>query len=304
MIKIDFDDNFNYSPCENCIICDRILTQENKSKESSFPKWLLDWFDEKDILKHHTEEFFDELEIPCCSECFDEVLLGLDKEIEDTVFNGYDAFIKIPKHKIALWTAKVYLGLFTKEYGAVLEKNNRLAHDLRDDKELEKYLTTFLIIRSMFKMTDFDEKLYSLLVFNVRKNEKSNNYSHYYNLGNNVIFLRIEEVGIILSLQDGSLMEQIFKGDPKYSNFMDKEISFEQFVELFSHYFYNLALSHYTPAFSTIKHEGMDQVFLMNPPHRINLEFAPWEKDEYYEYFEFLTQFLTGKEVSINDSFL
>lgn len=57
MSKVEFNKNFIYKPCKNCIICNTVLTDENKSKKSVFTKWLLEWFDEKDIIKNDSQVY-------------------------------------------------------------------------------------------------------------------------------------------------------------------------------------------------------------------------------------------------------
>lgn len=49
----------------------------------------------------------------------------LNTEIEGTVFNDHKAFIKIPIHKMAMWVAKLYLGLLIKEYEIILKQFKR-----------------------------------------------------------------------------------------------------------------------------------------------------------------------------------
>jgi hypothetical protein len=138
---VDSTINHNYES-NSCFLCSTLLNEDNKTEEHVFPKWLQKKFnlwDQELGLVNRTYLKYRDLKIPCCKECNNNLLSGLEIEIKNSVDQGYERFILLDEFKIFRWISKIFLGIIYKELFLHLDRKNPDSGTIMDEELLKKY---------------------------------------------------------------------------------------------------------------------------------------------------------------------
>lgn len=138
---VDSTINHKYES-NSCFLCSRFLDDDNKTEEHVFPKWLQKKFklwDQELGLVNRTKIKYRDLRIPCCKECNNNLLSGLEIEIKNSLELGYDNFILLNEFKVFKWISKIFLGIIFKELYLPLDRKNPNSQKIMDEELLRKY---------------------------------------------------------------------------------------------------------------------------------------------------------------------
>lgn len=288
---------FNLDLNNFCFLCGDELFESNKSKEHIFPKWMLKEFElqgKKLILQNETTIPYQKLTIPCCKKCNNESLSSMEETIRKGVIGGYDEFIKISDELVISWVTKLYMGVLIKESKLIFDRSNQKNGYIVDQEILDKKNINFLILRSIYHKTQTSDNLVSLFKYNVSKQDdfildfdyKSPQYMYYANPSYNTVFLKMNDIGLILFLQDAGLMKDIyfdFKANKKTS---ERSISYFEFIETFVRLYYKYTLTDYNPKYITVGSKvnfGADEIHIVNHfKNGFPAIFSEWDSKEFY----------------------
>ena len=88
---------------DRCFLCGELLTDDNRSKEHVYPKWLQNKFNLWNaslILLNNTPIRYKDLTIPCCKRCNGIMSNKIEKPVQHLVDGGYDAFVKVLRKEL------------------------------------------------------------------------------------------------------------------------------------------------------------------------------------------------------------
>lgn len=78
-----------------CFMCREILTNENKTVEHIYPKWLqkhCGLWDQKITLPNGSTMPYRQYTVPCCKDCNGTVMADFENQIRSTILQGYNSF--------------------------------------------------------------------------------------------------------------------------------------------------------------------------------------------------------------------
>ena len=107
-----------------CFMCREILTNENKTVEHIYPKWLqkhCGLWDQKITLPNGSTMPYRQYTVPCCKDCNGTVMADFENQIRSTILQGYNSFKGLNEEIIAWWLYKLYYAKSVQNRGKVAE---------------------------------------------------------------------------------------------------------------------------------------------------------------------------------------
>ena len=107
-----------------CFMCREILTNENKTVEHIYPKWLqkhCGLWDQKITLPNGSTMPYRQYTVPCCKDCNGTVMADFENQIRSTILQGYNSFKGLNEEIIAWWLYKLLS--MQRKYGRSTLKN-------------------------------------------------------------------------------------------------------------------------------------------------------------------------------------
>lgn len=236
---------------DRCFLCGDILTRENRTDEHVYPRWLqreFNLWDKKLVLINGTAIPYRNLKVPCCNNCNNNYLNKLvEKPIEEAVKGGYKDFIKLDKKIIFQWLAKLSYGMLFKELSLAIDRKNQALGKILEAEHLEKFKMLFVFLRTILHNAIFSQvKPWSMLIFHII-DEETPQYDAQDLIFTNCFFMRMNDIGIVCNMQDGSYNEQFFK--EHMSDFLNIPIKDIQFREICARFLYKSSLMFKQPSF-------------------------------------------------------
>ena len=158
---------------DRCFLCGEILTDNNRTKEHVYPKWLQNKFNlwnDSLVLLNRTKIKYKDLIIPCCRKCNEIMSAKIEKPIQMSVDGGYNEFIKCDKTKIFQWLNKIAYGVLFKEISLKLERSNPNSESIYSVEEMKERKMQYMFLKSIINNTKFNNKPYSILIFKIKNN--------------------------------------------------------------------------------------------------------------------------------------
>lgn len=240
----------------HCFLCGVELNDFNKTKEHVIPKWIQHKFnlwDKTMVLLNRTSIFYRNLTIPCCFTCNNNYLQPFESKVENLFNNGFDSFSLIDREVLFLWLGKIYYGLMYKELFLNIDRRDSSAGSITTPEYLKSFQAHFLFlqgIRGKHKFKDFFPA--SIHIFRTQKiGDVSLEWDFFDSHHVLFIAIRMGEIGIVASLQDGQTVEDF----PENLIFeREKGLHPLQFRELTAQILYKTMLLNRTPKYISIKH--------------------------------------------------
>lgn len=126
----------------HCFLCGVDLTDENRSDEHVFPKWLLRRFDiwnEVLNLPNGTGIRYKHLTIPCCRDCNSVWLSQVENKMATATAKGIDEVRALGSSFIATWMAKLYYGLLFRDLNLLIDRANPDAGTIIDSETIKGF---------------------------------------------------------------------------------------------------------------------------------------------------------------------
>lgn len=269
-----------------CFFCGNPLGA-NRTVEHVFPKWLLHkhnlWNKRLNLLNRSSIPYRS-LTIPCCSRCNNYYLGKLESRIEAAFQKGYSAVRKLPPETLYQWLGKIFYGILRKELQLRADIRNKNTESIIPKELLENLSSLHLFLQSIRRPFRFQkEPHFSSLVVNLHYECDSECFNFRDSLNPMVISMQSNNIGIIVSLQDGGLTRNTY-GQYVAATRGRKLISL-QFEELYAKIIYQNSLLTRVPKFITVANEDSNKAVTVHMLPLAGLSSAPalkkWKQVEY-----------------------
>lgn len=237
---------------DHCFLCGALLTEENRTDEHVYPRWLQTKFDlwnQHLILLNRTQIPYRDLKIPCCRRCNSYLGETIEKPIETAVSIGYDELIKLDKQKVFQWLCKLSYGILFKEMSLKMDRSNPEKGTILSPADIKEERTLLLFLQAVLTNAKFEgHKPYSLMFFRLHSFEND----PYWASDNPLVrtfFMRMGDIGIIANLMDNGVNEEIFMGDPQMSFLSTQTLHPIQFAEICAKFVYKSYLISANPSY-------------------------------------------------------
>ena len=272
---------------DKCFLCGNMLTDENRSKEHVYPKWLQGKFNlwnDSLVLLNATDIKYKNLTIPCCKKCNGILSAKIEKPIERLVDAGYEEFVKCDRNILFQWLNKIAYGVLFKELSLKFDRKNPNSEPIYTAEAMKERKMQYMFLKSTISETEFHKKPYSILIFHIKNNEPR--YWAWENPFIHTFCMQMNDIGIIACLMDGNLNEQFFMSFEKQRSLIDKYLHPAQFLEICAMFSYKASLLRKRPFYLTVFDDKTPKDILS---FDISGEaFDDWNQEEYARLFDSL----------------
>ncbi|WP_321326811.1 hypothetical protein [Thiomicrorhabdus sp.] len=197
---------------EHCFLCG--AEANDMTEEHVMPKWLLKssgLWDKRLTLLNGTSIPYRLLKVPCCSSCNNEHLSRLEMIIRGAFEEGYSTAIKIDKELWFLWAAKVIYGILRKEFSLLADRSLSGSESIMSEEDIRSFSHLHLFMQSIIGRHKFGDSVpYTVLICKLHDLGEELNFDFRDSLYQKTFLIRVGEVGIIVSLEDGELIKETF----------------------------------------------------------------------------------------------
>lgn len=196
---------------DTCFLCGESLGP-NHTAEHVFPKWLqkkYNLWNQKIELLNGSLMPYRQLIIPCCEQCNNQHLSQIENEIQKGVNGGYKKAIQVPKRFWYLWAGKIFYGILRKELSLLINRSNPKDGTIITERVLESFSNLHLFMQGFRGRHEFSgDAPYSVLICNLH--EFGGSFDFRDNLFLFTLSIRMGELGIIISFDDGGLIRDTY----------------------------------------------------------------------------------------------
>jgi len=236
-----------------CFLCGENM-DDNFSVEHVFPKWIqtkYDLWDQKIELLNGSLIPYRQMKIPCCKPCNNQHLSIVENEITALVNGGYEEAVLAPENWWYLWSGKIFYGILRKELSMLSDRSNPSKGTILTRKFLESFSNFHLFMQGFRGRHKFiGMEPYSVLICNLHVFDSS--YDFRDNLYLSTLAIRLGNIGIIVSFEDGGLIRD------SYGRYVDevngRKLHPIQFYELYAKVNYQLKLRQRPVSYVTQSH--------------------------------------------------
>lgn len=235
-----------------CFLCGIDLTSHNRSDEHVFPKWLLHHCS---IWKHNinllngTSIPYRQLTIPACKPCNSQHLARVEQGIRSASMRGPSGLARISQKRLFLWLGKILYGLLYKEGLLLSDRSNPKAGPILAPDDLQTFRMHHWFLQAARLPLRFVQFFpASIFVFRLKSPTNSSERFWFRDApGALALCMRIDNIGILASLQDGGAQRSLH-GD--YLNRIRRmTLDTLQFGEVTAQFFYKASLFNRTPKY-------------------------------------------------------
>lgn len=184
-----------------CFMCREILTNENKTVEHIYPKWLqkhCGLWDQKITLPNGSTMPYRQYTVPCCKDCNGTVMADFENQIRSTILQGYNSFKGLNEEIIAWWLYKQYYAKLVKQLSLKNDIKNPESSMMLSAEDLQKYDAIYYYMCQLLKGVKFKTpKPYEIYVY---KTVPEPAFDYIDDISRNVLYLKIHDVLIICAL--------------------------------------------------------------------------------------------------------
>ena len=221
---------------DHCFLCGAPVDEEGRTREHVFPKWLQNRFDlwnQQLTLLNGTYIPYRQLTVPCCIACNTGPLSELENDVRSALEGGYEGFRALPDLRVFQWAGKLMFGILFKEISLEHDRRARTGETILAPKSLDDFSMLHDLLQSIRVPTNFEGgPIFSVLVFKVHELDGAA-FDFADSIGDQVVSVRLGEVGVIVSLMDAGLSASF--GTPIMDALGGKPLHPIQFDELLAH---------------------------------------------------------------------
>jgi hypothetical protein len=275
----------------SCFLCG---SSADITAEHVFPKWLQNSYDlwnQKLRLLNGTSIPYKSLCIPCCKKCNSEYLSRIEKSISNVVTRGYEEAVRLEARTWYLWAGKIFYGILRKELSLLADRSDPNKGAIATSGLLRQFSNLHLFIQGVREKHHFSGEVpYTVLVCNLH--EASNHFDFRDDLVQFSMSIRMGEVGVIVSFEDGGLIQKSYG---KYvAEVGGRKLHPIQFTELYAKVCYQNSLREHALSYLTASNEegkGRATTIIATASTTIR----EWSQEE----FAPLLQFHLGENVTV-----
>lgn len=276
--KQELDDKY-------CFLCGDYLFDES-SVEHVFPKWLLRKYDlwhQKIDLLNRSSIPYRQLTIPCCEKCNNEHLSRVENEVSRNIKRGFEGAKDVPENTWYLWVAKIFYGVLRKEVSLAIDRSDSKKGNILPDDVLTSFNNLHLFLQAFRGKHSFiGDVPYTVLLCNLH--DIGDGFDFRDNLINSIVAIRMGDIGIIVSLEDGGLVKNTYG---EYVSEVDnRKLHPIQFIELYAKICYQVNLLKTRLNYVTDYHvhgEHIATTHLVDSPKYI----GKWNQEEFANLLNF-----------------
>lgn len=270
---------------DTCFLCGRCM-KDNGSAEHVFPKWLLNRYglwDQKIDLLNGSLMPYRQLTVPCCEECNNSHLSRIENQVNAAVKGGFQKAAELPIELWHLWAGKIFYGILRKELSLLLDRSSSKGDTIVTKKVLESFSNLHIFMQGFRGKHRFKGDLpYSVLVCNLHEFGSSYDFRDHLLLF--TLAIRLGEIGIIISFEDGGLTRE------SYGRYVDqvggRKLHPIQFYELFARVSYQVKLRRRPVLYLTQSHVDGRNVAVTEAV-RSSTSLDDWDYEEFVELLRF-----------------
>lgn len=284
--KQAFDDH-------SCFLCGEHMGGDN-SVEHVFPKWLqsrYDLWNKKIDLLNGSLIPYRQLTIPCCAQCNNEHLSRIEEQINTSVQGGYQRAINVPHKSWYLWAGKIFYGILRKELSLLSNRSNPSDGTIVTREILESFANLHLFIQEIRGQHLFNgNSPYSVLICNLH--DFGGLYDFRDNLFLFTLAIRMGDIGVIVSFEDGGLIQETYAKYVKQVG--GRKLHPIQFYELYAKVNYQVKLRQLPVSYLTQSNVDRDHVASTEVVNS-STQLDDWDQREFSEVLSFhVSSWLSG----------
>lgn len=302
---------------KQCFLCGQVFDETNKERrktdEHIFPGWLQNKYNlwnERFTLRNGTSIPFHQLTVFCCSSCNQTLNEKIETPMREGVKGGYAAFMKLDRHVLWLWMAKIMYGMLRRELSLPIDRRDQSKGSITTPEILKAFANIHDFLQSARVPVDFDFQPGSTFVFEIFTEGSGDRFTYHnaYNQnGTTILALRMNNIGVIACMEDYGTLQRFF--DDRFIELDALKLHPVQFDELCAVVTYKASIINQIPyLIHFIPEDGKMKISLVAPSEREyprQYAFAPWDETEYRQfllhywrhYVPFLRHVFQSKEV-------
>ncbi len=271
-----------------CFLCGVALDGSNRSREHTFPQWLLHGFElwnKRLTLLNGTPIEYRSLTIPCCQPCNTGPLSRLEQEVSRAVDGGFAAFSELDPALLYQWLLKIFYSVQFKELFLAMDRANPEAGSILSKEWLDQLNLCHVFLQGIRFETKFDGDVpWSILRYRCHEDANvAENFDFRDSPVGLTLGMRMGSVGVIACLQDNHAIEDDFSDE--FTVFQEKPLYPIQFDELMAQVFYKRYLINRVPKYVIISpNDGSNRLHVAGLPLQ-GFSSAPiyneWKQEEY-----------------------
>ena len=232
---------------EHCFLCWTPLTDDNKTDEHVFPRWMQEEFSllsQPLTLPNKTWIQYRQVRIPCCGRCNNEALSRLEQTVASAVRSGFDDFArKLPMKEQFLWLQCLFYKMLYRDMSLLSDRTDRESQTITSSLDLASMRLSHAFLRGIDCTVEFND-CSPASVYVVRTKTSSDpalNFDYIDSIPDVCVAIRMHDIGIIGLLRDGGLHEMVMKPQMP-DGLLDREFNPVQFRNLFANLLYHQKL--------------------------------------------------------------
>lgn len=282
--RLDFD---------TCFLCGIELADKTRSDEHVVPKWLQHKFDlwnKRITLLNGSTIPYRQLTIPCCNTCNNNYLSKIENSVRQPVEASPLAVAELGKTTLFIWLGKIFYGLIFRELSLPLDRSDPSAGTIVSDELIRQFRMHHYFLQSVRVPMSFQNFFpASIYIFELQSpTDILKQFDLRDDLPRMTMFVRMGNVGILASLQDGGAQQDARQR--YFGAYQGLPLHPIQFEELGANFFYAASIFNRTPKYMTAEQNGKVEV---SQAPLAGLSGKPlFDKWEMSEYAKFLSVFV------------
>lgn len=206
---------------DKCFLCGIPINKSNKSDEDVFPKWLqaeLNLSSQKIDLLNKKPINYGRGKIPCCLPCNTQVLSRIEIQVSEAFKQGLAAVQELPKNTLFFWLAKIHYGMHFLELGYNVHPGDSSSPKIADEESIRALEMEHKLLQAATGKLVWNQKHgspASILIFECLTSESTElNFDYFDDLRIPFLAIRINQIGLVATLQDWGKIEKIYDSTP------------------------------------------------------------------------------------------
>jgi len=201
---------------DRCFLCGVKLTNDNRTDEHVFPRWLQERFNlwnEKLTLTNGTLISYRALTVPCCATCNNAHLSPIEKRVKEAVSAGVSGVAGLDRIDLFIWLGKIYYGLLVRDLFLLGDRRNPDAGTLVTPEHLQQFRMHHMLLQVARGAVHWPSDEFPASVF-IFEAQVPTNVRAQFDYRDSLFFpflsIRMADVIIVASLQDwGALRDSV-----------------------------------------------------------------------------------------------
>lgn len=232
---------------DHCFLCSTPLTEQNRTDEHVFPKWMQEefsLFSQPLTLPNKTWIPYRQTRIPCCKKCNNEPLSQIESDLATAIRSGFDYFVReVPKKRQFLWLQCLFYKMLFRDMSLRSDRAKRESPTITSPLDLASMRLSHAFLRGIDCNVEF-RGFFPASIYIVRTkmgSDQTLNFDYIDSIPDVCVAIRMNGIGIIGLLKDGGLHERLMMQQMP-DGLLGREFNPVQFRNLFAKLLYHQKL--------------------------------------------------------------